>query len=267
MVASSDPRFGPTEPGASASQTAGAHDAARAAAAGSTGAAEASTASAAGAPSDGGVRATGGKAGTAVAGAAAGTMAGLQAGALAGAVTLGVGAVAGAALGAAAGAALGEDAQRGRFTTEVDEHYRALYEAAPTSGRSYAEVRAAYVFGHVAASEPGLAGQSFAEAEPALREGWRDVDSGMGSWDQVRQYVHDAYGHARAEGAGERRDYSVVGSGGSAVDPVELDRARHGLASVPDDAPSADGPSAGASGADAAHAGVRTAVADRVERA
>ena len=242
MAASSDPRFGPAEPGASASgastagasaagassaERAGAHDAARAA---STGAPAAS----AGPPADGGVSSTGGKAGTAVAGAAAGTMAGLQAGALAGAATLGVGAIAGAALGAAAGAALGEDAQRGQFTSESDAHYRALYEADPASGRSYEDVRAAYVFGHVAASEPGLAGQSFAEAEPALREGWGDMRARAGDWASVRQYVHDAYGHARADGAGERRDYSVVGSGGSAVDPVELDRARHGLSSLED---------------------------------
>ncbi|HEY0778993.1 MAG TPA: hypothetical protein VGD56_13565, partial [Gemmatirosa sp.] len=74
------------------------------------------------------------------------------------------------------------------------------------------------------------------EAEPALREGWGDLRSRAGAWDDVRQYVHDAYGHARSEGVGERRNPAVIGSGGSAVDPVELDRARHGLSSVVDDA-------------------------------
>lgn len=227
MVDGNDPRFGPAEPGATRTATAGAHDAARTAATGGSAGPPAET--------DGGVHATGGNAGTAVAGAAAGTMAGLQAGALAGAVTLGVGAIAGAALGAAAGAALGEDAQRGQFTSEADAHYRALYEASPVSGRSYDAVRAAYVFGHVAASEPGLAGQTFEEAEPALREAWSaELRARAGDWTAVRAYVHDAYGHARAEGAGERRDRSMIGSGGSAVDPVELDRARHGLASVDD---------------------------------
>ena len=225
MAASPDPRS-ITSAGASDAAAVGAQDAARTAATGGT---------AGGAPSDGGVGATGGNAGTAAAGAVAGTMAGLQSGALAGAVTLGVGAIAGAALGAAAGAALGEDAQRGQFTAEADAHYRALYGALPEGGRSYDAVRAAYVFGHIAASEPGLAGQTFEEAEPALREAWTDeLRARAGSWDGVRRYAHDAYGHARSDGAGERRDRSVIGSAGSAVDPLELDRARHGLPSVAD---------------------------------
>ncbi|GJG87389.1 hypothetical protein tb265_25700 [Gemmatimonadetes bacterium T265] len=225
------------------STAAGARDAARTAATGQT------ANGAGGAPADGGVGATGGNAGTAAAGAVAGTMAGLQSGALAGAVTLGVGAIAGAALGAAAGAALGEDAQRGQFTPEADAYYRALYEDAPAGGRSYDAVRAAYVFGHVAASEPGLAGQTFEEAEPALHEAWTDeLRARAGDWASVRAYVHDAYGHSRADGAGERRDRSVIGSAGSAVDPVELDRARHGLPSVPG---LADGPGVpGVPGAD-----------------
>ncbi len=178
-----------------------------------------------------------GERGAAATGAAAGTIAGLQAGAVAGAMTFGIGALAGVALGAAAGmatgAALGDSTQGGQFTPDADAYYRALYEGAPVSGRSYDVVRAAYVFGHIAASEPGLAGQSFEAAEPALHEAWTDeLRTRAGDWDSVRQYVHDAYGHARSEGFGERRDRSVVGSGGSAVDPVELDRARHGLSSV-----------------------------------
>lgn len=178
MAESTDPRFGPDVPGATG-------------------------------PADGGVQATGGSAGTAVAGA--GTMPGLRAG------------------------AFGEDAQRGQFTSDVDAHYRALYEAAPASGRSYDSVRPAYVFGQMAASEPGLAGQSFEEAEPALREAWsEELRARAGDWATVRSYVHDAYGHARAEGIGERRDPTVIGSAGSAVDPVELDRARHLMPSVED---------------------------------
>lgn len=224
MADRSDPRS-TTSAGASDAAATGARDAARTAATGGT-------TGVGGAPSDGGV---GGNAGTAAAGAVAGTMAGLQAGVLAGAATFGVGAIAGAALGAAAGAALGEDAQRGQFTADADAHYRALYEASPEGGRSYDAVRAAYVFGHIAASEPGLAGQTFEEAEPALREAWTDeLRARAGTWDGVRRYAHDAYGHARADGAGERRDRAVIGSGGSAVDPVELDRARRGRSSVVD---------------------------------
>jgi hypothetical protein len=169
------------------------------------------------------------------AGMVAGTMAGLQAGALAGAATLGVGGLAGAMLGAAAGAALAQDADPTRYTPEVDAHYRALYERAPATDRAYDHVRPAYVFGHVAAAEPDLAGMTFDEAEPALRAAWNDeLRARAGTWEQARRHVLDAYGHARSEGAGERRDLGVIGSAGSAVDPVELDRAQHGLPSVPD---------------------------------
>jgi hypothetical protein len=168
-------------------------------------------------------------------GAAAGTMAGLQAGALGGAVTLGLGMVAGAALGAAAGAALAQDANPGRFTDESDAHYRALYEGAGDADGAggYDAVRPAYVFGHVAAAEPELAGHTFEQAEPALERAWNDeLRARAGEWPRARRYARDAFGHARAEGAGARRDAGVVGSGGSAVDPVELDRARHGLPSA-----------------------------------
>jgi hypothetical protein len=115
----------------------------------------------------------------------------------------------------------------------VDAHYRALYESAPAGGGAYDRARPAYVFGHVAASEPELAGLTFDEAEPALRAAWNDeLRARAGDWEQARRHVLDAYGHARSEGAGERRNPGVIGSAGSAVDPVELDRAQHGLPSI-----------------------------------
>jgi hypothetical protein len=164
-----------------------------------------------------------------------GRLAGLQAGALAGAVTLGVGAVGGALVGAAAGAVIAQESDPSRYTPEVDAHYRALHEGGALGG-AYDAARPAYVFGHVAASEPALAGLSFDAAEPALERAWNDElrarASGAAAWPDVRRYVRDAYGHARAEGVGARRDAGVVGSGGSAVDPVELDRARQGLPSA-----------------------------------
>jgi hypothetical protein len=206
-----------------------AHDAARVAAADAAGIAPAADAGLGGAQTKGGNTAVG-----VGAGVVAGTMAGLQAGALGGAALLGVGGLAGALLGGAAGAALAQDADPTRYTPEVDAHYRALYDAAPADGRAYDQVRAAYVFGHVAASEPELAGRSFDEAEPALRAAWNDeLRARAGAWEAVRRHVLDAYGHARAEGAGARRMTGVIGSGGSAVDPVELERAQRGLPSVP----------------------------------
>lgn len=236
MAASSDPR---------SSSSAGAHDAARTAATGATtGGTTAGTTAGAAPP-------TGGDAGTGATGTA-GAITGMEAGAVAGAMTFGFGALAGVALGAAAGAALGDDVQpRGQFSAEADAYFRALYEGSPERGRSYEQVRPAYVFGFVAASEPGLAGLTFEQAEPALREAWTDeFRARAGDWAGVRQYVDDAYGHTRAEGVGERRVRGVIGSAGSAVDPVELDRARHGLSSVPGvvDWPGA----AGTPGADAA---------------
>jgi hypothetical protein len=208
-----------------------AHDAARAAAQGQG--------AAGGGAGDVGLGGTETRGGNAAVGVAAGTvggaLAGLQAGALGGALMLGVGGLAGAAMGAAAGLALAADATPGRYTAESDTHYRALYEAAPLADRDFDRVRPAYAFGHLAASEPELAGRSFDEAEPALRAAWNDeLSARAGAWEQARRHVRDAYGHARAEGAGERRVTGAVGSGGSAVDPVELDRARRGLPSVPD---------------------------------
>ncbi len=193
----------------------------------------------AGGADGGGLGGTSSKAGNAAVGVGAGVvggaLAGLQAGALGGAAMLGVGGLAGAALGAAAGAALAEDADPTRYTADVDAHYRALYQGSATADRGSDHVRPAYVFGHLAAAEPELAGMDFDQAEPALRGAWNDeLRARSGTWEQMRAHVRDAYGHARAEGAGARRDPSVIGSGGSAVDPVELDRARHGLPSVPD---------------------------------
>lgn len=225
-----------------------AHDAARTAdAAAASGTAEVAGRGAGGGAGLGGAETKGGNAAVGVAaGTVAGTMAGLQAGALAGAATLGVGGLAGAVLGAAAGAALAQEADPTRYTTDVDAHYRALYEGAPAEGApaaggAYDRVRPAYVFGHVAASEPELAGLTFEEAEPALRSAWNDeLRARAGDWEQARRHVLDAYGHARAEGAGDRRTPGVVGSGGSAVDPVELDRAQRGLPSVAEGEPAAD---------------------------
>ena len=47
-----------------------------------------------------------------------------------------------------------------------------------------------------------------------------------GEWETVRPDVETSYGYARSRGLGVRRDDTVVGSAGSAVDPVELDESR-----------------------------------------
>jgi hypothetical protein len=99
----------------------------------------------------------------------------------------------------------------------------------PVADRRYDDMRAAYAFGHLAAQEPSLAGRTFAEVEPELRAAWNDeLSRRAGPWDSAQRMVRDAYGHARSEGAGARRNLAVPGSAGSAVDPVELERAQRG---------------------------------------
>jgi len=171
---------------------------------------------------------------TAAAGALAGATAGLVTGPF-GPVAAGIGAIVGALGGAAVGAAGGRAATEPRYTEEDDAYYRGLWEGAPNrvADRTYDASRPAYQLGHLAAQHPDYAGRDFDAVEPDLRRVWeRDLRARHGEWDAVRHDVHDAYGHARSLGYGVRRDASVVGTAGSAVDPVELERARAGLPSV-----------------------------------
>ena len=174
------------------------------------------------------------------AGAAAGAIAGAAAG-LATSAFGPVGALAGAIVGAlggtAAGAAGAQAADDDLYTMQDDAHYRALWEARldRAADQSFDRTRAAYQFGHIAARHPDFAAPHFADVEPKLRERWpNDLRTQAGEWDSVRSYVEEGYSHARSRGGGERRDRSIIGSGGSAVDPVELERARAGLPSTPD---------------------------------
>jgi len=129
-------------------------------------------------------------------------------------------------------------AATGRYTDEHDAHYRALWEAAPdrVADRPYEDARPAYQLGHIAASQPGYSGRDFEAAEPELRRSWTDdFRTRHGEWDAVRRYVRDGYGHARSEGDGRRLGTMGIGTGASAVDPVELERARSGLPSRDDE--------------------------------
>jgi len=180
------------------------------------------------------VRAVGAPA-TAAAGAVAGATAGLATGVF-GPIGAMVGAIVGAFTGAAAGAA-GAQAATELYTAEYDEHYRALWEARPDrrADQSFDSARVAYQFGHIAAQQPQYAGRYFADVEPELRARWSgDFQARAGEWKLVRRDVENAFSHARSRGLGARRDSSVVGSAGSAVDPGELQRARAGEPSVPD---------------------------------
>jgi len=170
---------------------------------------------------------------TAAAGAVAGATAGLATGVF-GPIGMIVGAIVGGVGGAAAGAA-GAVASDNLYTAEHDAHYQALWEGGPDNAadRTFEAVRPAYQFGHIAAQQPEFAGRYFGDVEPELRRRWPDeLRTRAGEWGAIRRYVEDGYSHARSQGLGERRDRTVVGSAGSAVDPVELERARAGLPSV-----------------------------------
>jgi len=173
---------------------------------------------------------------TAAAGAVAGATAGLATGVF-GPMGAIVGAIVGALGGAAAGAAGGQAATADLYTPDFDAHYRALWEGRPQrrADQTFDSVRPAYQYGHLAAQHPSYTGRYFADVEPELRDRWPDeFRTRVGEWDAVRPFVEDAYSYAHSKGVGERRVWAVVGSAGSAVDPVELDRARAGAPSVPE---------------------------------
>ncbi len=170
----------------------------------------------------------------AAAGAVAGVAAGLSTVAL-GVVAVPVGAVVGALAGGVGGWFAGEAATGTTYTADDDAHYRALYEESPDrpADRPFDAARPAYQLGHLAAYNPEYQGRDFLAVEPELQRAWSgELAAGHGDWALARRYARDAYGHARSIGAGVRRDLSVIGPAGSAVDPVELDRARAGLPSV-----------------------------------
>lgn len=142
-----------------------------------------------------------------------------------------IGGVAGAAVGAAANQTLPVET----FTDDDDAHYRALWDESSTrrADASYVDARPAYVFGHLLARHDEYIGRDFKSIEPAVRSVWaKDLAGQHGPWDSARPFVHDAYCHARSLGYGTRRDASRIGSAGSAVDPIELERARRGESSV-----------------------------------
>ena len=173
---------------------------------------------------------------TAAAGAVAGATAGLATGVF-GPIGAMVGAIVGAFAGGAAGAAGGQAGAGDLYTEAHDAHYRSLWEARldRPADLSYERARLAYQFGHIAAQQPAYGGRYFADVEPELRERWSSDFRGRGGeWEAVRRDVEDAYSHARSLGLGTRRDPTVIGSAGSAVDPGELERARAGLPSVGD---------------------------------
>lgn len=164
---------------------------------------------------------------------ATGAVAGAAAGALATGIVGFVGAPVGALLGALGATSTGAadlDANAAAlYPADFDAHYRALWETRleRPADQTFDDVRPAYQYGHLAAQQPAFAEQDFGDVAPELRRRWPDdLARRVGAWDAVRPYVEEAYSYARSRGLGLRRDPTVIGTAGSAVDPVVRDRAR-----------------------------------------
>src|ERR671929_1615615 len=120
---------------------------------------------------------------------------GMSLGAAAGPVGLVLGGIAGAVGGWWAGRGIAD-----ALSASDDAYFRSHYEASPDrlADRSYEDVRAAYVLGHLAGRNPDYAGRSFEETEDDLRRGWNDdISKQYGQWSTVRGYARAAFERAR----------------------------------------------------------------------
>jgi hypothetical protein len=120
-------------------------------------------------------------------------------------MTLGIaGGPVGLVIGAIAGAVGGWWAGKGvadGFTDKDDAAYRAHYSASPDhmADRTYDQMAAAYVAGHLAGRNPDYAGRTFDQVEPDLQRGWSDeVARNHGQWPTVRGYARTAFERARS---------------------------------------------------------------------
>src|ERR671939_561926 len=114
-----------------------------------------------------------------------GAVGGMSLGAAAGPVGLVLGGIAGAVGGWWAGRGIANS-----LSANDDAYFRTHYESSPDrlADRSYEDVRAAYVIGHLAGRNPDYAGKSFEEVEGDLRQGWSDdVSREHGQWEAVRR--------------------------------------------------------------------------------
>jgi hypothetical protein len=130
------------------------------------------------------------------AGSFLGGVSGMALGIAGGPVGLVIGAIAGALGGWWAGKGVAD-----AFTDKDHAAYRAHYTASPDhlADRSYDQVAAAYVAGHLAGRNPDYAGRTFDQVEPDLQRGWTDdVARQHGAWPAVRGYARTAFDRARS---------------------------------------------------------------------
>lgn len=129
-------------------------------------------------------------------GAVLGGATGMSIGAIGGPVGLVIGGIAGAVGGWWAGREIAD-----AMTKDDDDAFRRHFEsmADRPADRSYDDVRAAYIAGHLAARNPEYAQQSFEGVESDLQCGWgSEVARRCGEWASVRRYARTAFERARA---------------------------------------------------------------------
>lgn len=129
-----------------------------------------------------------------VAGGVVGAGAGLAMGVVGGPIGMVIGALAGAVGGWWATDRITEE--MGTYTEDEDRRYREHYEAPDfrLADRSFEDVRAAYAFGHIAASNPALSGRSFAEVEGHLGRDWNaGLRERHGDWATASRYAQVAF--------------------------------------------------------------------------
>jgi len=124
-----------------------------------------------------------------------GAVSGMSLGAIGGPVGLVLGGLAGALGGWWAGRGISD-----AITADDEAELRAQYRESPhhLADRSYEDVSAAYVAGHLAGRNPEYAGRSFEEIEPDLQRGWNaEVTKQYGEWRAVRVFAQSAFDRAR----------------------------------------------------------------------
>ena len=121
---------------------------------------------------------------------------GASLGALGGPVGIVVAGIAGAVGGWWAGRGIAD-----AMTKDDDDAFRRHFDTIPDrpADRSYEDVRAAYVAGHLAARNPDYAERTFDSVESDLETGWDgDVVRQYGEWPSVRRYARAAFERGRS---------------------------------------------------------------------
>ena len=79
---------------------------------------------------------------------------------------------------------------------DEETYFRERHSA--RGGGEYERFRPAYPYGYVAGRSEQYRGRGFADVETDLRRDWTgDVEKQYGSWDNVRDYVGEAYRHGQ----------------------------------------------------------------------